>query len=142
MKVSRSLAIKAAVGALVLAATSIASVAHAGGNVHFSIGANVAPGVAVAASNYPAYGYPYSYPYSTTIVTPAPVYVPAPVVVQAAPVIYPSPYYYGAPAVGVRYYYGPSYYGHGRGGHGGHWNGRHGGHNGHGGHGGHAGHSR
>jgi hypothetical protein len=128
MKFSRSLAIKAAAGALVLAAAGTASVAHAGSNVYFSVGA-VTPGVAVAASNVPVYGYPYG----AAVVAPAPVFVPPPVVVQAAPVIYPSPYY-GRPVVGVNYYYGPAFHGHGHG-HWGHGNGRwQGGGHGQGGH--------
>src|SRR5205823_7248633 len=55
MKSSRSLIAKAGVAALVLAAAGTASVAQARDNVFFSIGANIAPGVAVTAGNAPYY---------------------------------------------------------------------------------------
>lgn len=97
MKSSRSLIAKAGIAALVLAAAGTASVAQAGGNVSFAIGANIAPGVAVSATNAP-YGY-----YAPTYVAPAPVYVaPAPVYYEPAPV-----YYAPAPVVGVQYYWSP-----------------------------------
>ena len=112
---------KAAAVALALAAAGTATVAQARSDVYFSIGANVAPGVVVGASNY------------------APVYVaPQPVYVQPAPVYYgynyappvyvrPAPIYYSAPAP---VYYGPRHHrhggkhysrGHGHGRHGGNW---------------------
>lgn len=95
MKFNSALAKTAAVAALALAAAGTASVAQARDNVFFSIGANVAPGVAVGVSNYaPVYYPPVAY------VQPAPVYVePAPVyytprVVYPA-VTYAAPVYYG-----------------------------------------------
>ena len=57
MKFSRSIYVKAAAVALALAAVGTASVAQARSNVFFSVGANVAPGVAVGVSNAPVY-YP------------------------------------------------------------------------------------
>ena len=105
MTLSRSLIAKAGAAALVLAAAGTASVAQARDNVYFSIGANVAPGVSIGASNYAPRYY-----------APAPVYVrPAPVYYSAAPVYYePAPVYYEpAPVVwGPRtvYYSGVSYY--------------------------------
>jgi len=103
MKSSRSLIAKAGVAALVLAAAGTASVAQARDNVFFSIGANIAPGVAVTAGNAPYY-------YGPAYVNPAPVYVaPAPVYYGPAPVYYePAPVYYApAPVVGVQYYWNP-----------------------------------
>lgn len=108
MKSSRSLIAKAGLAAVVLAAAGTASVAQARDHVTFSIGANLAPGVAVSATNAPYY-------YGPAYVAPAPVYVqPAPVVVAPAPV-----YYGAAPVVGVQYYWSPVhhryyYYHHGR----------------------------
>jgi hypothetical protein len=111
MKPSSSVYAKVAAIALALAAAGTASVAQARDNVYFSIGANVAPGVAVGVSNAPVY-YP-------------PVYVqPAPVYVQPAPVYYgynygpsvyvrPAPIYYAPAPV----YYGPRHHqrhGHGQ----------------------------
>ncbi len=97
----RSLYAKAAVVALALAAAGTATVAQARSDVFFSIGANVAPGVAVGVSNMPPVYYPPVY------VQPQPVYVaPAPVYYgYAAPPVYvqPAPVYY-APA---RVYWGP-----------------------------------
>ena len=88
MKFSSSIYGKAAAVALVLAAAGTASVAQAHGNVVFSIGANVAPGVSLGVSNAPVY-YPPVY---------APVYVqPAPVYYEPAPVVYGYGYGYGAP---------------------------------------------
>jgi hypothetical protein len=105
-----SLFAKVAAVALALAAAGTATVAQARSDVYFSIGANVAPGVVIGASNY----YPPVY------VQPQPVYVqPAPVYyggynyappvyaapVYAAPVyVRPAPIYYSAPAP---IYYGP-----------------------------------
>lgn len=111
MKPSRSLIAKAGAAALVLAAAGTASVAQARDNVTFSIGANIAPGVAVSATNAPYYYGP-----APVYVAPAPVYVapPAPVYYQPAPV-----YYSAAPVVGVQYIWSPVhrryyYYEHGR----------------------------
>jgi hypothetical protein len=112
MKFSRSVYAKVGVAALALAAAGMASVAQARSDVYFSVGANVAPGVAVGVSNAPVY-YPPVY------VQPQPVYVqPAPVYVRPAPVYYgAAPVYYGAgPVVYVRpapVYYGQGYYGRG-----------------------------
>ena len=99
MKFSRSVYAKAAAVALALAAAGTATVAQARSDVFFSIGANVAPGVAVGVSNVP---------YAPVYVQPQPVYVaPQPVYygygyaqpqvyVQPAPVYYaPAPVYYG-----------------------------------------------
>jgi hypothetical protein len=106
MKTSSSVFGKIAAAAVVLAAAGTASVAQARSDVYFSVGANVAPGVVIGASNY----YP-----PVTYVQPAPVYVqPAPVYYESAPVYY-GPRVYAAPA--------PVYYvrpGHRH--HRGHWN--------------------
>jgi hypothetical protein len=108
MKPSRSVYVKAAAAALALAAAGTASVAQARSDVYFSVGANVAPGVAIGVSNAPVY-YPPVY------VQPAPIYYqPAPVYV-APPAYYvrPAPIYYVRPApVYGAYYYGAR--GHGK----------------------------
>jgi hypothetical protein len=102
MKPSRSLLARCGAVALVLAAAGTASVAQARDHVYFSIGANLAPGVAVTAANAPVY-------YGPTYVAPAPVYVaPAPVYYQ------PAPAYYGygyapAPVVGVNWIWSPQH---------------------------------
>jgi len=101
MKFSRYVA----AASLALAAVGTATVAHAGGNVQFSVGANVAPGVAIGVSNAPVY-YPrpvYVQPYYAP---PAPVYY-----VPPAPVVYvpPAPVYY---AVTPGYYYNRPYWNH------------------------------
>jgi hypothetical protein len=113
--IKRPAFVKAAAAAgIALAALGTASVAQAGGNVAFSIGANIAPGVSLGISNAPYYGAPAYYP-------PAPVYYqPAPVYYQPAPVYY-APVVYSS--YGYRYGYAPRAY--------------YGGHRGHGGHGGH-----
>ena len=99
MKFSRSIYVKAAAVALALAAVGTASVAEARSNVFFSIGANVAPAVAVGVSNGPVY-YP-------------PVYAAAPVYVQPAPVYYyPRPVYYGPPVIGASFVVGPRHFRH------------------------------
>lgn len=98
MKSSRSLIAKAGIAAVVLAAAGTASVAQARDHVTFSIGANIAPGVAIGATNAP-----YYYGYGPTYVAPAPVYVaPPPVYYEPAPV-----YYAPAPVVGIQYYWSP-----------------------------------
>jgi len=91
---------KAAAVLLALAAAGTATVAQARDNVYFSIGANVAPGVAVGVSNAPPVYYPPVYVQPAPVyVAPAPVYVrPAPVYYEAAPVYYgAAPVYYGQP---------------------------------------------
>ncbi len=106
MKLSRSL-----IAALALAAAGTATVAQARDNVTFSIGANIAPGVVVGATNAPYY-------YGPAYVAPAPVYVaPPPVYYEPAPVYYDYGYA-PAPVVGIRYYWSPAhrryyYYEHG-----------------------------
>jgi hypothetical protein len=99
MKFSSVYAKTAAVAVIALAAAGTASVAQARDNVYFSLGANVAPGVAFGVSNAPPVYYP-----PVTYVQPAPVYYePAPVYVRPAPVYYgPSVVTYSAPI-----YYGP-----------------------------------
>jgi hypothetical protein len=102
MKSSRSIYVKAAAVALALAALGTASVAEARSDVFFSIGANVAPGVAVGVSNAPVY-YPPVY------------YAPQPVYVRPAPVYYgyyPPPVYVAPPVIGATYYYGPRHHRH------------------------------
>jgi hypothetical protein len=107
---SRPFIAKAAVAALVLAAAGTASVAQARGSVSVSIGAAVAPGVFVGATNAPYY---YGGP-RFAAVAPA-YYAPAPVYYEPAPVYYePAPAYYGygyspAPVVGVRYIWSPAH---------------------------------
>jgi hypothetical protein len=93
---------------LALAAVGTATVANAGGNVQFSVGAHVAPGVAIGVTNAPVY-YPRQV-YAPYYVPPAPVYyAPPPVVyVPPAPVYYGA--YYGAPRV---YYNRPNWNHHG-----------------------------
>ena len=112
MKLSRSMIAKAGAAALVLAAAGTASVAQARDNVYFSIGANVAPGVAIGASNYaPRYYAPRYYaPAPVYYAAPAPVYYePAPVYYEPAPVVWgPQPVYYG----GVQYYWSPRAHNH------------------------------
>ena len=104
MKPSRSLIAKAAAAALVLAAAGTASVAQARDNVYFSIGANVAPGVVIGASNAPHYYYGPRY-YAA-----APVYYePAPVYYEPAPVAYYGATYYD-PALRVTYVWHPQYH--------------------------------
>src|SRR3954463_14024525 len=99
---SRPFIAKAAVAALVLAAAGTASVAQARGNVSFSIGAAVAPGVFVGATNAPYY-------YGPRYVAPAPVYyAPAPVYYEPAPVYYGYGYS-PAPVVGVRSIWSPAH---------------------------------
>lgn len=91
MKFSPAFAKTAAIAAIALAAAGTASVAEAHGNVFFSVGGMVAPGVSVGVSNVAPVYYP-----PVTYVQPAPVYVePAPVYVQPEPVYYGAPVYYG-----------------------------------------------
>jgi hypothetical protein len=112
MKLSRSLITKAAAAAVVLAAAGTATVAQARSDVYFSVGANVAPGVVIGASNY--YGPRYYAP-APVYVQPAPVYVrPSPVYYSAAPTYYaPQAVYYGPqyvdPVIGVTYYWHPQH---------------------------------
>ena len=112
--INRSAFVKAAAAtAVALAALGTASVAQAAGNVAFSIGGNIAPGVAVGVSSAPGYGYGGAVygvapPVAPVYVQPAPVYYPpAPVYYQ--PVVYAAPYYG---------YYGVRYVNYGHGGHG------------------------
>jgi hypothetical protein len=109
MKFSRSLIAKAGAAAVVLAAAGTASVAQARDHVYFSIGANVAPGVVVNATNSPYYYGPRYVAPAPVYVQPAPVYYqPAPVYYQPAPVYYePAPVYYGPPVVGINYIWSP-----------------------------------
>jgi hypothetical protein len=98
MKLSRSL-----IAVLALTAAGTATVAQAHDRVTFSIGANIAPGVAIGATNAPYY---YG---------PAPAYVaPFPVYAAPAPIYYgPPPVYYApAPVVGIRYYWSPEHHRH------------------------------
>jgi hypothetical protein len=99
MKPSRTL-----IAALALAAAGTATVAQARDHVTFSIGANIAPGVVVGASNAPYY-------YAPAYVAPAPVYVapPAPTYYEPAPVYYDYPYAYGA-AVSVQWIWSPTHH--------------------------------
>jgi hypothetical protein len=112
MKLSRSLIAKAGAAAVVLAAAGTASVAQARDNVYFSIGANVAPGVTIGASNYAPryYAPPVYYRPAPVYYSPAPVYYePAPVYYEPAPVVWgPRPVFYG----GVQYYWSPQYRNH------------------------------
>ena len=91
MTTNRSVAARLGAAALAVGALGAASVAQARDNVFFSIGANIAPGVVVGASNYapPVYAAP---------VYAAPVYA-APVVAAAPVYVEPAPVYYGAPVV-------------------------------------------
>jgi hypothetical protein len=93
MKFSRYVA----AASLALAAVGTATVAHAGGNVQYSVGAHVIPGVTIGVTNAPVY-YPRPV-YAPYYVPPAPVYyAPPPVVyVPRAPVYYGA--YYGAAPV-------------------------------------------
>jgi hypothetical protein len=108
MKFSRSLIAKAGAAAVVLVAAGTATVAQARDHVAISIGANIAPGVAISATNAPYYY--------------GPAYVPAPVYVAPPPAVYyePAPVYYApAPVIGVQYYWSPVhrryyYFDHGR----------------------------
>ena len=101
MKFSSSVYAKAAAVALALAAAGTASVAHARSDVYFSVGANVAPGVAIGVSNAPVYYPPVYVQTQPVYVQPAPVYygyVQPPVYVRPAPVYYaPAAVYYGPP---------------------------------------------
>lgn len=117
---SSSIFAKLAAAVLALAAAGTATVAQARDNVYFSIGANVAPGVAIGVSNAPPVYYPPVYAQPAPIYyEPAPVYVrPAPIYVPPAPIyVRPAPVYYG-PA--------PVYYDRGhRHGHRKHWRNEH-----------------
>ena len=89
-----------ATAALAFAAVGTATVAQAGDRVHFSVGAHIAPGVVLSASNAPYYYYG-----APRYVVPAPVYYYAP-----APVYYAPPTYYYRPHTVV--ISGHGYYGH------------------------------
>ena len=108
MKFSRYVA----AASLALAAVGTATVAHAGGNVQYSVAANVVPGVAIGVTNAPVY-YPRPV-YAPYYVPPAPVYyAPPPVVyVPPAPVYYGT--YYGAAPVYRPYW---NHHNHGHNGH-------------------------
>jgi hypothetical protein len=104
MKISSSVYAKAAVVALALAAAGTVTVAQARSDVYFSVGANVAPGVAIGVSNAPVYYPPVYVQPQPVYVQPAPVYYgvggygysAAPVYVRPAPIYYaPAPVYYG-----------------------------------------------
>lgn len=104
MKFSSSVYAKAAVVALALAAAGTATVAQARSDVYFSVGANVAPGVAIGVSNAPVYYPPVYVQPQPVYVQPAPVYygmggygyAAGPVYVRPAPIYYaPAPVYYG-----------------------------------------------
>lgn len=91
MKIDRSVFVKAvAIAGVALGALGTASVAQARSDLFFSIGANIAPGVTLGASNARPY---YQQP---VYLQPAPVYYqPAPIYYQPAPVYYePAPVYY------------------------------------------------
>ncbi|WP_048441880.1 hypothetical protein [Caenimonas sp. SL110] len=102
--------VKAAAVALVVAGA--AGAANARSNVYFSIGANIAPGVVIGASNgyypptYSSYVQPvYSVP-APTYYAPtyyAPTYYEPTYYVRPAPVVY-APRYYSRPHRHVRYY--------------------------------------
>ena len=113
ISMSGCLSARLAAAGVWLSAAGTATVAQARDSVDVSIGANVAPGVAVGVSNAPPMYYPPVY------VQPAPIYYePAPVYVRPAPV------YYGA---------APIYYDRGhRHGHRNHWRNEHRRHGGHG----------
>ena len=76
------------------AGLAAAGLAQAGGNVYWSVGAEVAPGVSVGVGNAPP-----------VLVAPAPLYAPVyarPVYTQpvyARPVVYPRPVYVAAPVI-------------------------------------------
>lgn len=119
MKFNRSIAARLGAAVLAVGALGAASVAQARDNVYFSIGANIAPGVVVGASNYaPRY---YAPPVYAAPVYAAPVYAPS--YVAAAPVyVEQAPYYgygYAAPVVVAPRVYRSGYPRHGHG-HG-HW---------------------
>jgi hypothetical protein len=103
MKFTHSVIAKVGAAALVLAAAGTASVAQARGNVYFSVGANIVPGVSVGVANAPVY-YP---PVYAQPVYPQPYYAqPAPVYYQPAYYVPPAPVYYAPPVFGATYYYG------------------------------------
>lgn len=121
MKFNRSVIAKFGAAALALGAMGMAPVAQARDHVAISIGANIAPGVFVGASNgYPVYGA-----YATPVYA-APVYAPAPVYVQPSPVYYDygptvvyrsAPVYYGGYYGRHGHYYNRAHYGRGQGEH-------------------------
>jgi hypothetical protein len=71
--------------------------------VAVSIGANIAPGVVIGATNAPYYYGPRYYAPAPVVVEPAPVYY------QPAPVYYEPAPYYGAPVVGVQWIWSPAH---------------------------------
>lgn len=105
---------------IALAALGTASTAQARGDVFFTIGASVAPGLTLGISSAPFYRpAPVYYAPATVYYGPAHVYY------QSAPVYYhPAPVYYQSTVLVARplMIYGPPYYRHGHGyRHGRHW---------------------
>jgi hypothetical protein len=75
------------------ALTSVGSLAHARGDVYWSVGVN-GPGVSIGASNAPAVVYQppaYYYEPRPVVVQPAPVYYQRPPVIYGPPVVYAPP---------------------------------------------------
>lgn len=101
MKNMRSAASLVAVAALTLAGMGATAVAHAGGNVYWSIGLS-SPGVQVGVGSgvpYVVHQPVYVQPYPVYI-EPRPVYVqPRPVYIEPRPVIYvrPAPVHFAPP---------------------------------------------
>lgn len=91
MQSIRSTFLKAAAVALVAAG---ATAAHARGEVYFSVGANIAPGVNIGYSNAPVYYPPVVYYQQPVYVQRAPVHYTPTYYVRPAPVVY-APVYYG-----------------------------------------------
>ena len=93
MKLTRSGSSKWVVAALVAVVTAaVGNVARAG-DVRFSVGAHIAPGVTFGVSNAP----PVYYAPPVYVAAPPVYYAPAPV--YYAPVVYARPAYYGTTVV-------------------------------------------